>query len=73
LDIVGGPLDKHTQRPDDAQGGGTVEQHGAAQPPPFNAGDVKAAPLQLPIQSNRIQSNRNTIDSEAKQCKDKMK
>jgi len=63
LDIVGGPLDKHTQRPDDAQGGGTVEQHGAAQPPPFNAGDVKAAPLQLPIQSNRIESNPTAIQS----------
>lgn len=45
LDIVGGPFDEHTQRPDDAQGSRTVEQNRAAQSSPLNAGNVKAAPL----------------------------
>lgn len=45
LDIVCGPLDEHTQRPDDTQCCGTVEEHRAAETAPLNAGDVKAAPL----------------------------
>lgn len=39
------PLDQHAERPDDAQAGGTVEQHGTAQPAPFHAGHIQAAPL----------------------------
>jgi len=51
-----------------------MEQHGAAQPPPFNAGDVKAAPLQLPtqpspVQSNPIQSNRFRSQTMQRQSK----
>lgn len=59
LDIVGGPLDEHTQRPDDTQCCGTVKEHRAAETAPLNAGDVKAAPLSYcRAATKRAKSNR---------------
>lgn len=43
--LLGGPLDQHTQRPDDAQGRRTVEQHRTEEAPPLHAGHLQAAPL----------------------------
>lgn len=44
-DLFGRTLNQHTQRPDDAQGGRTVEQNRTEEPPPLHAGHLQTAPL----------------------------